>query len=349
MNGKIRYIYSLTISELENFIENTLHYPKYRTKQVFQWLYHEISSFDEMLNIPKKLRAQLAENFYFFKPEIKQTLKSADHTVKYLITLHDGASIETVKMEYHHGISACISTQVGCKMHCAFCASGKEGFFRNLTAGEMIQQILTIQEQTCQRVASVVLMGSGEPLDNFTEVVRFLNLVHEKDGLNLGYRHITLSTCGIIPKIYELADLEIPITLAISLHAPIDSIRNQIVPISKKYPINELIQACRDYIERTHRRITFEYSLISGINDSIKMAYKLSNLLSGMLCHVNLIPVNSASPLLDFPFKPPSLEKIEAFQQILTRNHIPNTIRRTLGDEIQAACGQLKCQFRKKS
>ncbi len=342
-------IFSYTFLELKNFITEILQQPNYRAKQIFQWLYRDIQSFEQMTNIPKSLRTELVRNFSFYNPIIIQTLESSDHTAKYLMELEDGAVIEVVKMEYHHGISACISTQVGCKMHCAFCASGKNGFFRNLTAGEMIQQLLLIQRQVGKRVGSVVLMGSGEPLDNFSELTKFLNIVHNANGLNLGYRHITISTCGIAPKIYELADFKLPITLAISLHAPSDELRNRLVPINRKYPLAEIIQACKYYLKKTNRRITFEYSLIAGINDSPLHAKALGRLLSGLLCHVNLIPVNSAELPQEDKFQPSSSREVLNFQHILENSHIPTSIRRTLGDDIQAACGQLKCRYSKKS
>ncbi|MHA1520400.1 MAG: 23S rRNA (adenine(2503)-C(2))-methyltransferase RlmN [Promethearchaeota archaeon] len=338
-------IYSYSITELEEIVVSRFNQPKFRGKQIFQWLYKGISSFKEMSNLPKELRDDLLQEFRFGSLKLIKKHISQDNTEKYLVACADLNQIELVKMEYHHGISACISTQVGCKMHCAFCASGKDGFFRNLTAAEMIEQILFIQAQTQKRVASVVLMGSGEPLDNFEEVSKFFKLVHDKDGLNLGYRHITLSTCGIVPKIAELARLNLPITLAISLHAPIDEIRTTLVPINKKYPIKQLIQACHDYVAVTKRRITFEYSLIQNVNDSPELAEKLAVLLQNFLCHVNLIPVNSA--IADF--SPTKTSNVHIFQKVLSRYGINATIRRTLGDDINAACGQLKCSFNDKA
>ncbi|MHA1673826.1 MAG: 23S rRNA (adenine(2503)-C(2))-methyltransferase RlmN [Promethearchaeota archaeon] len=334
-------IYSYSVAELEEIFVSRFNQPKFRGKQIFQWLYKGISSFQEMSNLPKELRDQLTQEYRFGQLILVKKHISQDKTEKYLVECADNNRIEIVKMEYHHGISACISTQVGCKMHCAFCASGKDGFLRNLTAAEMIEQILFIQTQTQKRVATVVLMGSGEPLDNFEEVSKFFQLVHDGDGLNLGYRHITLSTCGIVPKIADLAQLNIPITLAISLHAPIDEIRSTLVPINQRYPIKQLLQACHDYVAVTKRRITFEYSMIRNINDSPKMAEKLAYLLQNLLCHVNLIPVNST--LADF--SPTKGSNVQIFQKILQEHKINATIRRTLGDDINAACGQLKCSF----
>lgn len=341
-------IYSFSLFELEKYLVERLNQPKFRAHQIFRWLYHDITSFDEMSNIPKALRAELSQHFSFFTPKIIHSLKSLDEsgTEKYLVQLHDGSVIEMVKMEYHHGISACLSTQVGCKMGCAFCASGMEGFFRNLSAGEMIQQILLMQKQIGKRIGSIVLMGSGEPLDNYDSVVKFLNIVHEKDGLNLGFRHLTLSTCGIAPKIYQLADLGLPITLAVSLHAPTDDLRNRLVPINKKYPLTEILEACRYYLKKTNRRITFEYSLIYGTNDSPQQARELAKLLSDLLCHVNLIPVNTTEiGAQNLDIKASSNKSVQEFQRILSKYHIPNSVRRTLGDDIGAACGQLKSKF----
>ncbi len=334
-------IYSYSVAELEEIVVSRFNQPKFRGKQIFQWLYKGISAFQEMSNLPQEFRDRLEREFRFGHLSLIKKHISQDQTEKYLVACADHHRIEIVKMEYHHGISACLSTQVGCKMHCAFCASGKDGFFRNLTAAEMIEQILFIQAQTKKRVASVVLMGSGEPLDNFEEVSKFFQLVHDEDGLNLGYRHITLSTCGIVPKIADLAQLNIPITLAISLHAPTDEIRSILVPINRKYPIKQLLQACHDYVAVTKRRITFEYSLIQNINDSPKMAEKLAYLLQNLLCHVNLIPVNST--LADFSATKTS--NVQEFQKILQSHGVNATIRRTLGDDINAACGQLKCSF----
>ena len=334
-------IFSYSVPELEEIVVSRYSQPKFRGKQIFQWLYKGISSFHEMTSLPKELRDNLLQEFRFGKLRLIKKHVSQDNTEKYLVACSDNHQIEIVKMEYHHGISACISTQVGCKMHCAFCASGKDGFFRNLTAAEMIEQILFIQDQTQKRVATVVLMGSGEPLDNFEETKKFFQLVHDENGLNLGYRHITLSTCGIVPKIGELALLNLPITLAISLHAPNDVIRNTLVPINKKYPIKQLLKACHDYIAVTNRRITFEYSLIQNINDSAEMAKELAALLQNLLCHVNLIPMNAA--IADF--SPTEVSAVQIFQKILLNHGINATIRRTLGEDINAACGQLKCSF----
>ena len=286
-------IKSLSLNELEQALAD-IGEPKYRAKQIFQWLHKKyVNSFDEMLNLSKDLRQKLKENYYISCSAIEKKLISCyDSTVKYLFSLNDGEYVEAVLMSYHHGYSACISTQAGCKMGCTFCATGQGGFRRNLTAGEMLSQLQTMEKDRGVRISNVVLMGMGEPLDNFDNVVRFLRLVSSADGMNIGMRHLALSSCGLADKIRQLAELKLQITLSISLHAPNDEIRNRTMPVNKRFPIDELLSACREYIEKTGRRITFEYAMIDGVNDSIDCARQLASRLRGMLCHINLIPVN---------------------------------------------------------
>lgn len=333
-------IKSLSLNELEQALAD-IGEPKYRAKQIFQWLHKKyVNSFDEMLNLSKDLRQKLKENYYISCSAIEKKLISCyDSTVKYLFSLNDGEYVEAVLMSYHHGYSACISTQAGCKMGCTFCATGQGGFRRNLTAGEMLSQLQTMEKDRGVRISNVVLMGMGEPLDNFDNVVKFLRLVSDDNGLNIGMRHITISTCGIVPKIYELAELYLGVTLSVSLHAPNDSVRQKTMPIAKRYSMDELLKACKDYFDLTGRRVTFEYSMISGVNDSDRDAYELSERLSGMNCHVNLIPVNTVDGT---GYKKSSIERQQAFVNILGRKHIAATVRRTLGSDINASCGQLR-------
>ena len=332
-------IKSFTEEQLRGYIE-TIGEKGFRGSQVFKWIYKGIKDFDEMNNIPAPLRQKLAQNAYIDNIQIdKKLVSKIDKTRKYLFRLMDGNIIESVMMKYKHGVSACISTQVGCRMGCSFCASTVDGMERNLTASEMLDQIIGIQEDTGERVSNVVMMGSGEPLDNFEETVKFLRAVNDKNGLNIGYRHITLSTCGIVPKIYALADMEIPINLAISLHAVDDMSRKKIMPIANAYSIEEVLDACRYYVEKTNRRVTFEYAIIQGVNDSEKEALALSKLLKGILSHVNIIPVNKID---EKDYKRPSKEGVERFSRILSKQGINATVRREMGSDINGACGQLR-------
>ena len=334
-------IKSMFKSELTEFFKEKS-YPSYRANQVYSWLVKGVETFDEMLNIPKDLRSLLKEKFYIATAKTNRKLVSKlDGTVKYLFELHDGEFVEAVLMKYNHGYTICISTQVGCKMGCKFCATGKSGFSRNLTASEMLAQIQSAQLDNNIRISNVVLMGMGEPLDNYDNVVRFLRLVSSDDNLNIGMRHISLSTCGIINKIYDLANENFQLTLSVSLHAPNDSIRNDLMPINKKFNVDELLKACKFYIKKTNRRISFEYAMISGVNDSDECAAELAKRLSGMLCHVNLIPVNS----VDFAsenYKKSNRERLEKFMNVLAKSGINATVRRTLGSDINASCGQLR-------
>jgi 23S rRNA (adenine2503-C2)-methyltransferase len=333
-------IKSMTIEELEDLLIS-LQQPKFRAKQIFDWLHvKKVLSFTEMTNLPKALIEVLEQRCYITKLTIKRKLVSAiDGTTKYLFKLPDSEFVESVIMKYKHGNSICISTQVGCKMGCAFCASTKAGFVRNLTPSEILEQIYQASKDIGERISNVVLMGIGEPLDNYDNVVRFLHLLSHEKGHNLSLRHVSLSTCGVVDKIYELAKLKLGLTLSISLHAPNDQIRSQTMPINKRYPISELLQACRFYTEQTGRRISFEYALIRGVNDSEACANQLASLLKGMLCHVNLIPVNE---IRETNFKTAYPKNVVNFQKWLESKGINTTIRRTLGADINAACGQLR-------
>lgn len=332
-------IKSMTLEELENFIVKN-GFPKFRAKQIHGWLVKSVTNFDEMRNIPADLRNFLKTSCYISVATIeKKQVSRYDKTVKYLFSFADGECVEAVLMNYKHGYSICISTQIGCKMGCTFCATGKSGFSRNLVPSEMLSQIESAQKDMNIRISNIVLMGMGEPLDNFDNVVKFIRLVSSDDNLNIGMRHITLSTCGIVPKIYELANLKLRITLSVSLHAPNDEIRRRTMPIAKKYPMDELLQACRDYFKITGRRVTFEYSMISGVNDSNDAARELARKLDGMSCHVNLIPVNTVEGT---GYKKSDINRQKAFINILADKNIMATVRRTLGSDIDAACGQLR-------
>lgn len=332
-------IKSMTLDELTEFVtENG--FPKFRAKQIYDWLYKNVTDFDNMRNIPADLKAFLKSSSYISVANIEKKLVSRyDKTVKYLFSFNDGECVESFVMSYKHGYSICISTQVGCKMGCTFCATGKSGFSRSLTPSEMLGQIEAAQRDLNIRISNIVLMGMGEPLDNFDNVVKFLRLVSSDNGLNIGMRHITLSTCGIVPKIYELAKLHLGITLSVSLHAPNDEIRQRTMPIARKYSIEELLKACSDYFKATGRRVTFEYSMISGVNDSDENAGELAKRLEGTQSHVNLIPVNTVEGT---GYLKSNIKRQQAFINILAAKNIGATVRRTLGSDINASCGQLK-------
>lgn len=337
-------IKSMNLDELTAYLTDN-GFEKYRAKQVLNWIKQDVRSFDEMSNIPAKLREFLKENAYLAKAEIVRTQHSEiDDTIKYLFKLYDGEYVEGVLMRYHHGLSVCISTQVGCKMGCTFCATGKSGFSRSLTASEMIAQIRSAELDVGERISNVVLMGMGEPFDNYDNVIRFLRLVSSEDSLNIGMRHITISTCGIVSRMRAFADLELQCGLSVSLHAPDDEARSRTMPINRRYPIGEVIAASKYYVKKTNRRISFEYALISGENDSDDHARRLSELLSGMLCHVNLIPVNSVTGA---GYQKSTLNRQNAFVNILAQAGVNATVRRTLGSDIDASCGQLKRNFMK--
>lgn len=332
-------IKSMTLDELTEFVtENG--FQKFRAKQIYDWLYKNVTDFDNMRNIPADLKAFLKSSSYISVANIEKKLVSRyDKTVKYLFSFNDGECVESVVMSYKHGYSICISTQVGCKMGCTFCATGKSGFSRSLSPSEMLGQIEAAQRDLNIRISNIVLMGMGEPLDNFDNVVKFLRLVSSDNGLNIGMRHITLSTCGIVPKIYELAKLHLGITLSVSLHAPNDEIRQRTMPIARKYSIEELLKACSDYFKTTGRRVTFEYSMISGVNDSDENARELAKRLEGTQSHVNLIPVNTVEGT---GYLKSNIKRQQAFINILAAKNIGATVRRTLGSDINASCGQLK-------
>lgn len=336
-------IKSLFDFEIEKLITDN-GFQKFRAKQIVSWLKKGVDEFTLMTNLPKNLIEFLSAHCYISTAVIERKLKSSlDETVKYLFSFNDGECVESVVMKYHHGYSICISTQVGCKMGCTFCATGKSGYCRDLAASEMLAQIESAQKDLGIRISNIVLMGMGEPLDNYDNVVRFLKLVSSENSLNIGMRHITLSTCGVVPRIYQLADLSLQLTLSVSLHAPDDATRSSTMPINNAYNISELLKACRYYIEKTNRRISFEYALIDSVNDTDECAVLLAKKLSGMLCHVNLIPVNSVKGT---DYVKSKIQRQQAFVDILSENGITATIRRTLGSDINASCGQLKRNYR---
>ncbi|MDD4689648.1 MAG: 23S rRNA (adenine(2503)-C(2))-methyltransferase RlmN [Eubacteriales bacterium] len=333
-------INDLTIEQLKSALEQIPQAKGFRSKQIIEWIYKGVASFDEMTNVSRDLRERLAEEFTFHYGEIEQRFPSKiDGTIKYLLRLADGHCVEAVLMRYKHGNTICLSTQVGCLMGCKFCASTIGGKIRDLTAGEMISQIYAVQKDIGERISNIVLMGIGEPLDNYDNVLAFLHNVNEPMGLNIGYRHISLSTCGLINEIDRLADEELPITLSVSLHAPTNEIRDKIMPVNKKYPVEQLIAACKRYIKKTGRRISFEYILIDGVNDTPQAAQSLGDLLKGMLCHVNLIPANEVEET-GMKRTPPHVVKV--FQKKLEDKGLTVTVRRELGSDIKASCGQLR-------
>ena len=331
---------SLTYEELEKFITD-MGEPRFRAGQIFSWLHQKgANSFDEMTSLSKQLRERLCECSYISRAHIEQKFVSKlDGTIKYLIGFDDGECVETVVMRYHHGITVCISSQVGCQMGCNFCASTIGGKKRDLLAGEIILQVLLAQKDIGERISNIVMMGIGEPLDNFESVKRFLINVNDERGINIGYRHITLSTCGVVDNIYELAKMNLPITLSVSLHAPNDDIRNATMPVNKRWNIDTLLESLRYYQSVTTRRITFEYAMIENVNDSSDNARELAKRLSGIMCHVNLIPVNNVE---ERKYKKSSDEAIKNFIKILESSGIAATVRRSLGSDISASCGQLR-------
>ncbi len=332
-------IKSFNLKELKSFLAD-MGQPSYRADQIFKWLHSGVHCFDEMTNLPSTLRNALSEKSYIATVEIKNKFVSAiDGTVKYLYSLYDGEFIESVLMKYEHGYTVCVSTQVGCRMGCRFCASGLQGLTRNLTASEILSQITEAQRDNGIRVSNVVMMGMGEPLDNFDNSARFLELVSDENGLNIGLRHISLSTSGLVSGIERLAALNLPITLSISLHAPSDEIRSSVMPVNKKWNIDKLLKACKSYQSVTTRRISFEYALIAGVNDSEECADLLSSRLKGIMCHINLIPAN---PVRENDFKTPDRENILHFKRLLESRGLNATVRRTLGADINASCGQLR-------
>lgn len=333
-------IKSLPLDSIFNIVKN-MGQPSFRAKQIFTWLHKfGVDSFDEMSNLPKAMREKLAEDYYISSCKIEKKLVSKkDGTVKYLFSLCDGEYVESVIMKYKYGYTICVSSQVGCKMGCRFCASTLAGFVRNLTAGEIESQLHAAQKDLDIRISNIVLMGIGEPLDNYDNVILFMHNVNNENGLNISMRNITLSTCGVVPRIYDLMNENLQITLTISLHAPNDIIRSKTMPVNDKWGIDELLKACRDYIKKTNRRVSFEYTLINKVNDTPQCANELCSRLHGMLCHVNLIPVNDVEERGNVRSSDDSVNK---FLQILQNNGINATIRRTLGSDINASCGQLR-------
>ena len=312
----------------------------YRAEQVFKWLYvDKVTSFDDMTNLSKELREKLKSEFEMHNFKILKKQESVDGTKKYLFDILDDNAIETVLMEYHHGKSICVSTQVGCKMGCKFCASTGIKFARDLSSGEIVEQILAVERDENIKISNVVFMGIGEPLDNFENVVNAIGIINNQKGINIGARHISISTSGLVPKIYELADKNLQCTLSISLHATTDEKRSEMMPVNKTYNIEELIKACKYYIDKTNRRISFEYALAKDNNDNLEDASRLVKLLTGMLCHVNLIPINKIE---NGKYNKSTNENIIKFRDYLNSKGIVATIRRELGSDIDAACGQLR-------
>lgn len=333
-------IKSLTFDELNSEI-TSIGLPKFRTGQIYSWLHEKgVDSFDEMTNLSKDLREKLKQNYFIPSVKIEDKYVSKiDSTVKYLFKLYDGEYVEAVIMKYKYGYTICISSQVGCKMGCRFCASTLAGFKRNLLPSEMESQLHTAQKDLNIRISHIVLMGIGEPLDNYENVIKFIKTVNNDKGLNISMRDITLSTCGIVPKIYDLANEQMPITLTLSLHAPNDKIRSSMMPVNDKWGVDEAIAACKKYTEKTGRRVSFEYTLINGVNDTGECAKELASKLAGMLCHVNLIPVNDVEERGNVRSTDKS---IKSFCEALYSLGINATIRRTLGSDINASCGQLR-------
>lgn len=315
---------------------------KYRAEQVFKWLYvDKVKSFEEMTNLSIDLRAKLNENYTLCNYNIIKKLESVDGTKKYLFDVLDGNAIETVLMQYHHGKTVCVSSQIGCKMGCKFCASTGIPFVRNLTAGEIVEQILAVEQDIGDKISNIVFMGIGEPLDNYDNVIKAIKILNNQKGLNIGTRHISISTSGLVPRIYDLANENIQCTLSVSLHATTDEQRSSMMPVNNRYNIAELMKACKDYIKITNKRISFEYALAKDNNDNLEDAERLAKLLKGMLCHVNLIPINKIE---NGKYSKSSNENIFKFRDYLNEKGIVATIRRELGSDIDAACGQLRRQ-----
>ena len=335
---------SLTLPELTAVIKE-LGQPAFRGKQVYTWLHKGVRSYDEMTNLPKNLRDTLSEKHPINPPEVVRKQESKkDGTIKYLWKLADGNCVETVLMRYNYGNTVCISTEVGCAMGCAFCASTIGGLVRRLEPYEMLDEVLFTQVDSGLPISRIVLMGIGEPLDNFDNVMRFLELVNSEEGMNISMRHISLSTCGLIPKIDKLAEKKLQISLAISLHGPNNEIRSKVMPVNKAYPIEDLLEACRRYYAATSRRIHFEYAMIDGVNDSEENARELLRRLKGLPAHFNLIPLNHVE---ESPLKPSSRAAVARFQKLLEDGGITATVRRTLGSDIDASCGQLRRKYTK--
>ena len=338
------HLKSMTLGELSQVLKE-LGQPAFRAKQVYTWLHKGVRSYEEMTNLPKALRDCLEEKYPICAPTaVRKQESQKDGTIKYLWELADGNCVETVLMRYHYGNTVCISTEVGCLMGCAFCASTLGGLVRRLEPYEMLDQVLFTQVDSGLPVSHIVLMGIGEPLDNFDNVMRFLELVNSPEGMNISMRHISLSTCGLVPGIDRLAEKRLQLTLSVSLHAPTDEIRNRIMPVNKAYPTEELLAACRRYYDKTGRRISFEYAMIDGVNDTPEAAHTLLKRLKGLPAHMNLIPLNHVE---ESPLKPSTRQAVQRFQNILEQGGIPATVRRTLGSDIDASCGQLRRNYTK--
>ena len=333
---------SMTLPELSEALK-AMGQPAFRARQLYTWLHRGARSYEEMTNLPAALRERLEREAPILPPTVVRRQESArDGTIKYLWQLADGNCVETVLMRYHYGNTVCISTEVGCRMGCAFCASTIGGLVRRLEPYEMLDEVLFTQVDSGQPISHIVLMGIGEPLDNFDNVMRFLELVNSPEGMNISMRHISLSTCGLVPKIDELAKRKLQLTLSVSLHAPNDAIRDTIMPVNRAYPSEALLDACRRYYQATSRRISFEYAMIDGVNDSVENAKELIRRLKGLPAHFNLIPLNHVE---ESPLKPSSRAAVAAFQKTLEDAGIPATVRRTLGGDIDASCGQLRRKY----
>ena len=339
-------IKSMTLAEMTQALKD-LGQPAFRAKQIYTWLHKGVTDFEEMTNVSKELRAKLDETYYITAPKVARKQKSQkDGTVKYLWELGDGNCVETVLMQYHHGNTVCISSEVGCPMGCKFCASTLGGLVRRLQPSEILDQVLFTALDSGLPISNIVLMGIGEPLDNFDNVMRFLELVNSPEGMNIGMRHISLSTCGLVPRIDELAEKKLQLTLSVSLHSPDDASRSAIMPINRKYPVDVLLDACRRYFEKTGSRVSFEYTMIDGVSDSPEQAELLASKLHGLAAHVNMIPLN---PVAESPLRPSTRQAVARFQKILEGHGIPATVRRSLGGDIDASCGQLRRKYVKES
>ena len=339
-------IKSMTLAEMTQALK-AMGQPAFRAKQIYTWLHKGVTDFEEMTNLSKELRAKLDETYYITAPKVARKQRSQkDGTVKYLWELGDGNCVETVLMQYHHGNTVCISSEVGCPMGCKFCASTLGGLVRRLQPSEILDQVLFTALDSGLPISNIVLMGIGEPLDNFDNVMRFLELVNSPEGMNIGMRHISLSTCGLVPRIDELAEKKLQLTLSVSLHSPDDDSRSAIMPINRKYPVDMLLDACRRYFEKTGRRVSFEYTMIDGVSDSPEQAELLASKLHGLAAHVNMIPLN---PVAESPLRPSTRQAVARFQKILEGHGIPATVRRSLGGDIDASCGQLRRKYVKES
>lgn len=335
-------IKSMTLAELQDAFA-ALGEPKFRAKQVFAWLHRGAVCFDDMTNLSKPLREKLDSLYFITAPTVaRKQISKLDGTIKYLWKLRDGNCVESVVMQYHHGNTVCISSEVGCPMGCKFCASTIGGLVRRLEPSELLDQVLFSQLDSGLPISNIVLMGIGEPLDNFDNVMRFLELVNSPDGMNIGMRHISLSTCGLVDKIEQLAERDLQLTLSVSLHSPDDESRSKIMPVNRRWPVDTLLSACRDYFAKTGRRISFEYTMISGVSDSPEQAELLAKKLAGMGAHVNMIPLNNVT---ESGLHTSSRQAIRRFQTILEENGVTATLRRTLGSDIDASCGQLRRKY----